>query len=78
MLPGPVDCHSGVVHAIHDIDVTMLSGDRRYHGSQMLVVVGRGAQCSVDVPREGDSVSEDSPAVMSHVVPRAAEHEENP
>ena len=40
----------------------------------MFIVLGRGSQRSIDMPREGYRVSEHSPTVMSGFVPRVAEH----
>ena len=40
----------------------------------MLVVVGRGAQASVDVPRQGGRMAEDPPAVVPRLVEGVAEH----
>ena len=40
----------------------------------MLIVMGRVAQRSIDVPRKGYRVAEHSPAVVSSPAPCVAEH----
>jgi len=59
---------------VRQLAVTELSGKVSGNWPQMLVVVRRMAERSIDVSRKGDRVSERPPAVMLCPVPRVAEH----